>query len=97
MRLRTQRISGGAGKSQGSFLPSQCATTERPRDPKLMHVISIRLSSDDIEQLDDVATRILVDGLVPRLTLARIALQLGLEMIRKNPAMALLSGQEGDE
>lgn len=46
----------------------------------------MRLSPEDRQVLDAVAALVHV---VPRLTLARIAFRLGLEIIRKNPAQAL--------
>jgi len=53
---------------------------------ELTEVISMRLSPEDYQLLDGVAALI---PIVPRLTLARVALRLGLEAIRKNPAQAL--------
>lgn len=53
---------------------------------ELTEVISMRLSPEDRQLLDDVGALI---PIVPRLTLARVALRLGLEVIRKNPAQAL--------
>jgi hypothetical protein len=53
---------------------------------ELTDVISMRLSPDDRHLLDSVAALVPV---VPRLTLARVALRLGLEVIRRNPAEAL--------
>lgn len=52
----------------------------------LTDVISMRLSSEDRQLLENVSALVPV---VPRLTLARLALRLGLEVIRKNPAQAL--------
>jgi hypothetical protein len=52
----------------------------------LTSVISMRLSPSDDELLDSTAALI---PAVPRLTLARVAMKLGLEQIRKNPARAL--------
>lgn len=53
---------------------------------ELTEVISMRLSRKDRQLLDDVGALI---PIVPRLTLARVALRLGLEAIRKSPAQAL--------
>lgn len=53
---------------------------------ELTEVISMRLSPEDRQLLATVAALVPV---VPRLTLARVALRLGLEAIRKNPAQAL--------
>lgn len=53
---------------------------------ELTDVISMRLSAEDRQLLDVVAALVPV---VPRLTLARVALRLGLEIVRKNPAQAL--------
>jgi hypothetical protein len=53
---------------------------------ELTNIMSMRLSPEDGELLDAVAALVPV---VPRLTLARIALRIGLEVIRKNPARAL--------
>jgi hypothetical protein len=53
---------------------------------ELTNIMSMRLSPEDGELLDAVAALVPV---VPRLTLARIALRIGLEAIRQNPARAL--------
>jgi hypothetical protein len=53
---------------------------------ELTDVISMRLSPDDRQLLDSVSALVPV---IPRLTLARLALRLGLEVIRQNPARAL--------
>lgn len=53
---------------------------------ELTDVISMRLSSDDRQLLDSVSSLVPV---IPRLTLARLALRIGLEAIRQNPARAL--------
>lgn len=53
---------------------------------ELTDMISMRLSPDDSELLGSVAALVPV---VPRLTLARVAMRLGLEQIRQNPARAL--------
>jgi hypothetical protein len=53
---------------------------------ELTDVISMRLSPDDRALLDSVSALVPV---IPRLTLARLALRLGLEVIRQNPARAL--------
>jgi hypothetical protein len=53
---------------------------------ELTEVVSMRLSPEDRQLLDSVAALVPV---VPRLTLARVALRLGLEIIRRNPAQAL--------
>jgi hypothetical protein len=53
---------------------------------ELTDMISMRLSPEDGQLLDSVAALVPV---VPRLTLARVALRIGLEQIRQNPARAL--------
>jgi hypothetical protein len=53
---------------------------------ELTDVISMRLSPDDRQLLDSVSALVPV---IPRLTLARLALRIGLEAIRQNPARAL--------
>jgi hypothetical protein len=53
---------------------------------ELTDVISMRLSADDRQLLDAVSALVPV---IPRLTLARLALRIGLEAIRQNPARAL--------
>ena len=53
---------------------------------ELTDVISMRLAPEDRNLLDSVAKLIPV---IPRLTLARIAMRLGLEEIRQHPARAL--------
>ena len=53
---------------------------------ELTDLISMRLSQDDRQLLDSVSTLVPV---IPRLTLARLALRIGLETIRQNPARAL--------
>jgi hypothetical protein len=55
------------------------------RTRKLTDLISMRLSPDDSEELDAVCEHIPM----PRLTIARIALRLGLAELRKNPARVL--------
>jgi len=57
---------------------------------ELTDVISMRLSQEDRELLDRVASSV---PAVPRLTLARIALRIGLDAIRQNPARALAGGR----
>jgi hypothetical protein len=52
----------------------------------LKRIISMRLSSEDGAALDRVAELV---PAVPRLTLARMALRIGLEEIRKRPTRAL--------
>ena len=52
----------------------------------LMRIISMRLSSEDGDALDRVAKLI---PAIPRLTLARMALRIGLEEIRKQPARTM--------
>lgn len=54
---------------------------------ELTEVISMRLSPEDRQLLDAVGALVQV---VPRLTLARIALRIGLEAIRKNPMQVLM-------
>jgi hypothetical protein len=49
----------------------------------------MRLAPEDGALLDSVAAMV---PAVRRLVLARIALRIGLEVIRKNPAKALLAG-----
>jgi hypothetical protein len=53
---------------------------------ELTDVISMRLAPEDRHLLDVVSKAI---PAIPRLTLARIAMRLGLEEIRQNPARAL--------
>jgi hypothetical protein len=53
---------------------------------ELTDIISMRLSPDDRQLLETVAGLVPV---VPKLTLARLALRIGLETIRRNPAQAL--------
>ena len=53
---------------------------------ELTGIISMRLSPEDGRLLDSVSALVPV---VPRLTLARIALRIGLEVIRQNPARVL--------
>jgi predicted transcriptional regulator len=53
---------------------------------KLTAVVSLRLSDDDRKRLDAVAEQL---PIVPRLTLARIALRMGLDAIGKNPGALL--------
>lgn len=48
--------------------------------------MSMRLSPDDARALDDVAKRA---PTIPRLTIARMALRLGLIALRANPARLL--------
>lgn len=56
----------------------------------LTNIISMRLSLKDRRLLDVVAALVPV---IPRLTLARVALRIGLEVIRENPHWALTNGQ----
>jgi len=56
------------------------------REAELTEVISMRLTQRDRAMLAAVAKRI---PTIPRLTLARLALRLGLSIIRANPAEAL--------
>jgi hypothetical protein len=53
---------------------------------RLTNIISMRLSAEDDRLLRAVAALV---PIVPRLTLARVALRLGLEAIRQNPTSAL--------
>jgi hypothetical protein len=53
---------------------------------ELTDVISMRLSPDDRQLLDSVSALVPV---IPRLTLARLALRIGLEAIRQDPARTL--------
>ncbi len=53
---------------------------------ELTDILSMRLSAEDSHLLDSVAQLVPV---IPRLTLARLALRIGLETIRQNPARAL--------
>jgi hypothetical protein len=55
-------------------------------DSELTGMISMRLTAEDEQFLDSVAALVPV---APRLALARVALRLGLEQIRQNPARAL--------
>lgn len=53
---------------------------------ELTEMISMRLTQRDLATLEEVAERV---PAIPRLTLARLAMRLGLEVIRNNPAEAL--------
>lgn len=53
---------------------------------ELTDVISMRLAAEDRQLIEAVAALVPV---VPRLTLARIALRIGLEVLLKNPTRAL--------
>jgi hypothetical protein len=55
------------------------------RTRKLTDLISMRLTPEDSEELDAVCEQMPI----PRLTVARIALRLGLAELRKNPARVL--------
>jgi hypothetical protein len=59
----------------------------KPAARKLTAIISMRLSPDDRELLDSVSAAI---PIVPTLTLARLAMRLGLEILRQDPARALM-------
>lgn len=59
---------------------------KKVRDSELTGMISMRLTSEDEQLLDLVAALVSV---APRLALARVALRIGLEQIRQNPARAL--------
>jgi hypothetical protein len=61
-------------------------TRKRSESGRLTDIISMRLSHDDRQALDAVSKLVPV---VPRLTLARVALRIGLEVVRQNPAHAL--------
>jgi len=52
----------------------------------LRQIISLRLSPEDGAALDRIAKLV---PAVPRLTLARMALRIGVEEIRKRPARAM--------
>jgi hypothetical protein len=56
----------------------------------LTEVMSMRLSPDDLELLREVSALVPV---IPPLTLARVAMRLGLQTIRQNPARALATPQ----
>lgn len=53
-----------------------------------MQIISMRLSLEDGDALDRVAKLI---PAIPRLTLARMALRIGLEEIRKQPTRTMVA------
>jgi hypothetical protein len=53
---------------------------------ELTDIISMRLSPEDRQLLETVSGMVPV---VPKLTLARVALRIGLDVIRRNPAQAL--------
>ena len=53
---------------------------------ELTEVMSMRLSVDDRKLLETVSAMVPV---LPTLTLARVALRIGLETIRRDPARAL--------
>lgn len=55
------------------------------RTRKLTDAISLRLSPEDSDELDAVCEKIPM----PRLTVARIAMRLGLAELRENPARVL--------
>jgi hypothetical protein len=55
------------------------------RARKLTDLISMRLSPEDSKELDVVCERLPM----PRLTVARIALRIGLSELRENPARIL--------
>lgn len=60
---------------------------KNPKDT-LMQIISMRLSLEDGDALDRVAKLI---PAIPRLTLARMALRIGLEEIRKQPTRTMVA------
>lgn len=70
---------------QGSSNVQAVAVPTMARTRKLTDPISMRLSPDDNEELDAVCERIPM----PRLTIARIALRLGLAELKENPARVL--------
>lgn len=53
---------------------------------ELTDMISMRLTPEDSQLLDSVAALVPV---VPRLTIARVAMKIGLKQIRQNPARAI--------
>jgi hypothetical protein len=53
---------------------------------ELVKVVSMRLSADDDKLLRSVAAQVPV---IPPLTLARVAMRIGLEIIQKDPARAI--------
>ena len=62
------------------------STVVKKDDGALTEVISMRLSMEDCVLLEKVSTAV---PAIPRLTLARLALRMGLDAIRQNPARAL--------
>lgn len=57
-------------------------------EQKLTKPWSIRLSTDDVETLDDLAER----TSIPRLMIARMAMRIGLAIARKDPGKLLMAG-----
>ena len=53
---------------------------------ELSKIISMRLSVEDKKLLDAVSNLV---PAIPRLTLARLALRIGLDVVRKSPSRAL--------
>lgn len=53
--------------------------------PQLTEVISMRLSPEDKAKLDELAERMPIK----RLTIARVAMRIGLEAIAKDPSVLL--------
>ena len=56
------------------------------RRDELTKVMSMRISANDRDLLERVGTMI---ASVPKLTLARVAMRLGLEALEANPALVL--------
>lgn len=54
---------------------------------ELVRVVSMRLSESDYKLLHSVAAQVPV---IPPLTVARVAMQIGLKIIQKDPARAAL-------
>ena len=67
------------------FQRAQGSESAMTRPRKLTDLISMRLSPEDSDDLDAVCEKIPM----PRLTVARIAMRLGLAELRENPARVL--------
>lgn len=57
---------------------------------ELSEVISMRLSAEDKARLDAIAKRLPIK----RLTIARVAMRIGLDAIAKDPAVLLTAGDD---
>jgi len=84
MALRGKR--GGPNRSEG--FGARAAAEPKPIRPG---VISMRLTLEDCDRLNEVAA--LFSTMLPRLTLARIALRLGLGIIKEDPMILFRVGR----